>query len=43
MNGPAKVNYAVFHTLCPTHCRDSTSEDRRDPSKRVNGSGQTFY
>ena len=43
MNGPAKVNYAVFHTLCPTHGRDSTSEDRRDPTKRVNGSGQIFY
>jgi hypothetical protein len=40
--GPGKVNYAIFHTQCPTHGRSSTLEDRRDPTKRVVGSGSTF-
>ena len=43
MNGPAKVSYAVFHTLCPTYGRNSTSEDLCDPTKPVNGSCQIFY
>ena len=42
MKGPGKVNYAIFHTQCPTHGRSSTLEDRHDPTKRVGGSGSTF-
>ena len=42
MRGPGKVNYAIFHTQCPTHGRSSTLEDRRDPTKRVAGAGSIF-
>lgn len=42
MTGPAKVDYTVFHTQCPTHGRSSSSKDRRNPSTAVRGAGKLF-
>jgi hypothetical protein len=39
---PACEGNSPTNTQCPTHGRSSTLEDRRDPTKRVVGSGSTF-
>ena len=36
----SQVHYSLFHTLCPTHPRNSSVKDRRDPAKRVLGAGR---
>ncbi len=42
MEGPFKVDYTLWHTLCPTHGKDSRPTDRQDPAKRVKGAGRLF-
>jgi len=42
MEGPFKVDYTLWHTLCPTHGKDSRVADRHDPAKRVKGAGKVF-
>ncbi len=42
MEGLFKVDYTIWHTLCPTHGKDSRPTDRQDPAKRVKGAGRPF-
>jgi hypothetical protein len=37
-----KVDYTLWHTLCPTHGKDSRKTDRLTASKRVKGAGRLF-
>ena len=37
-----KVDYTLWHTLCPTHGKDSRKTDRLASSKHVRGAGRLF-
>ena len=37
-----KVDYTLWHSLCPTHGKDSRKTDRLTASKRVKGAGRLF-
>ena len=42
MTGTCKVDYKLFHTMCPTHGRDASSSTRRNDLTRVKGAGSVF-
>ena len=42
MTGTWKVDYDLFHTLCPTHGRSASVKDRTDAKKGVVGAGRIY-
>ena len=42
MTGTWKVDFDLFHTLCPTHGRSASVKDRTDAKKGVVGAGRIY-
>jgi hypothetical protein len=42
MTGACKVDYNLFHTMCPTHGRSASSHSRKNDLTRVKGAGTIF-